>query len=77
VGDILEIYLTGLGEPPFPAQVVLGGLQAEVLYSGPAPGFPGLNQINARVPQGLVPGFHTLVAGALGVSSNETRVQVR
>ncbi len=33
--------------------VTIGGQQAQVLFSGLAPGYPGLYQINATVPAGL------------------------
>ena len=38
------------GAPPV---VTIGGQQAQVLFSGLAPGYPGLYQINATVPAGL------------------------
>ena len=53
-------------EPPFaglrqPVTVLIGSLEAEVLYAGPAPGYvAGLVQINARIPTGI---FHTDGAG--------------
>jgi uncharacterized protein (TIGR03437 family) len=46
-------------EPPYaglrlPLTVLIGYLEAEVLYAGPAPGYvAGLMQINARIPSGL------------------------
>jgi uncharacterized protein (TIGR03437 family) len=49
-GEIIEIYATGFGRTSVTPVVLIGGERTEVLFSGPAPGFPGLNQINARVP---------------------------
>jgi uncharacterized protein (TIGR03437 family) len=40
-----------------PLTIEIGGLPAEVLYAGPAPGLvSGVFQINARVPAGVTPG---------------------
>jgi minor extracellular serine protease Vpr len=36
-----------------PATVTIGNLPAQVLFSGLAPGFPGLYQVNAIVPAGI------------------------
>ncbi len=64
--DILSLYSSGLGRtnpafeagvlPPViastvsPVRVTIGGMNAEVLYAGVAPGLAGLYQINVRVP---------------------------
>ena len=50
-GTYIEIYATGLRTTDQP-KVIIGSAQAEVLYSGVAPGFPGLYQINATMPPG-------------------------
>jgi uncharacterized protein (TIGR03437 family) len=49
-GEIIEIYATGFGRIRETPIVMIGGERAEVLFSGPAPGFEGLHQVNARVP---------------------------
>jgi uncharacterized protein (TIGR03437 family) len=66
-GAVVQIYCTGLGlvNPPaatgvlagvaqttIPTMVTIDGLDATVQYAGTAPGFVGLNQVNAFVPQG-------------------------
>jgi len=39
-----------------PVQVSIGGIAAEVSYAGLAPGWVGLYQVNARVPENVAPG---------------------
>jgi uncharacterized protein (TIGR03437 family) len=58
-GSIVQIFATGSGDA---ANVWIAQHPATVVYSGPAPGFAGLWQLNARVPddptvQGEVPVF--------------------
>jgi uncharacterized protein (TIGR03437 family) len=56
VGDILQIFATGI-----PANAMVSariGSQGNLvpLYAGPAPGVPGVQQVNAAVPVGAGPG---------------------
>ena len=59
-----------------PLELRIGGRAAEVSFAGIAPGFIGLYQINARVPDGLV-GLLSIEVTAEGVSSPELRIPVR
>ncbi len=61
-GDVLTLYGTGEGLlraaggmqlTLLPAVVEIGGVAAEVLYAGAAPGFAGLLQVNLRVPENV------------------------
>ena len=56
-GTYVEIYATGLGpvsggltvnQP----RVLIGLTEAQILYSGLAPGLPGVYQVNAQAPGG-------------------------
>jgi uncharacterized protein (TIGR03437 family) len=86
-GDVLEIYATGLG----PVQsaggglqattlsplVTVGGVPAKPLFSGLAPGFPGLYQLNVQVPAGISPGVNRLALSIGGGVSNEVKIQIK
>ncbi len=53
-----------------PLSVTIGGLEAETLYAGPAPGLvSGVVQINARIPAGVAPGDRVAVVVRSGVGS--------
>lgn len=62
IGQLVALYATGLGATnrvggldlaAVTPTVMIGGRAARVLYAGRAPGFPGLDQINVEVPDGV------------------------
>jgi uncharacterized protein (TIGR03437 family) len=62
IGDSISLYLTGLGLGGVTA-VTLDGAPVTVTYAGPAPGFPGLDQINVQLPPGTASGLIVVFAG--------------
>ena len=58
--------------------VTMGGQQATVQFSGMAPGYVGLWQINAQIPQTVTPGNAVpLVVTAGGATSNTVTIAVQ
>jgi uncharacterized protein (TIGR03437 family) len=86
-GDYVEIYSTGLGpvqdltgglqQTIASPQVLIGGLPAKVSFSGLAPGFPGLYQVNAQIPDGVASGVGTVSLSVNGSSSNEVKIRIQ
>jgi uncharacterized protein (TIGR03437 family) len=62
-----------LGEPP---AVRFGGVQADIIYAGLAPGFVGLYQINARVPGDAPLGLQVPLTITTGANSTTVNVRI-
>ncbi|MDA0204709.1 MAG: hypothetical protein O2795_05095 [Acidobacteria bacterium] len=86
-GEIVTIFLTGLGvtspaletgapsggnQTATAATVTIDGLPAVVNFSGTAPGFVGLNQINVTIPEGARLADDVEVVVTLGTSFSNT-----
>ena len=56
--------------------VTVGGASAMVTFSGLAPGFVGLNQVNVMVPSGLAAGNQPVVMNVGGINSNTVMAPV-
>ncbi len=86
-GAFVEIFATGLGPltpggrgvPPRtekPVSASIDGQPMLVDYAGIAPGFVGLYQVNAKVPENLAPGVYALRLHQEGKQSNAVNVIV-
>jgi uncharacterized protein (TIGR03437 family) len=67
-GSAVVLYATGEGVSRLPVAVSVGGYAAEVLFAGAASGFPGLMQVNLRLPSASMPSGVlplTLTVGAI------------
>jgi uncharacterized protein (TIGR03437 family) len=76
-GQPVEIYATGIGKTPSAVSVQIAGRPATVLYAGPAPGFLGLDQVNAVVPPETPVGDAELILRAGAAASPAVRLPVR
>jgi uncharacterized protein (TIGR03437 family) len=91
-GETVLIYCTGLGavasapadgaaangqSTVVQAKVAMGGISAAVSFSGLAPGFVGLYQVNAAVPSGLASGNQPVVITLGGSPSNSVLLPVQ
>jgi uncharacterized protein (TIGR03437 family) len=75
-GSIIVLYATGEGQNIESISLTIGGNLAELLYAGHAPGFPGLMQINARVPAGSAPTGILPVLLGIGNTVSQTGVTI-
>jgi uncharacterized protein (TIGR03437 family) len=48
-----------------------------VLFTGLAPGYPALYQINATLPQGLAPGVQPIAVTIGGITSKTSHIPVQ
>ncbi|MEP6962511.1 MAG: hypothetical protein ABI995_10545 [Acidobacteriota bacterium] len=61
-----------------PVTVTIGGVDARVDFSGLAPGFPGVYQVNALVPAGIPPGVEVpLIVTSAGKSSTVVTISIQ
>jgi hypothetical protein len=72
---VVEIYGTGQGTSADP-RVYVGKDAAEVIYTGAHPAFPGLWQVNARLPAGAAAGETPVFVTIGGRASNAVTVRI-
>jgi uncharacterized protein (TIGR03437 family) len=73
-GSVIQVFATGL--PPAGAGTITAKIHDVWItspdYAGPAPGIPGVQQINLRVPEGWPPMDTSLIVCATGASGVRT-----
>jgi uncharacterized protein (TIGR03437 family) len=84
LGEVINRPATGAAAPSDPLArttleptVTVGGATAPVLFSGLAPGFAGLYQVNVALPGSVATGTAAVVVSLGGVSSNSVSGVIR
>ena len=75
-GSWISFYATGEGIGGLPVTVRIGNYQAELLYAGAVVGYPGLFQINARIPSGYAPLGILSVVVTVGEAASQPGVTI-
>ncbi|MBZ5611966.1 MAG: SMP-30/gluconolactonase/LRE family protein [Acidobacteriia bacterium] len=76
IADGAAAAYSPLAEAMSQSNATIGGVPAQVEFTGLAPGFVGLVQMNIVVPQGLASGDYPLVVSIHGQSSNSGIISV-
>lgn len=76
-GTVVQIFATGIAHAADPITVRIHDYTVTPLYAGPAPGFIGLDQVNAQVPPELQPVTSTVRVCAGAVCSPERPITTR
>jgi uncharacterized protein (TIGR03437 family) len=85
-GDYIEIYCTGLGATQgngnlqstlLTPTVFVGAIPLQPVYSGLAPGFVGIYQVDVRIPAGLGPGLQPVILEVNMQHSNIVDIMVQ
>ena len=76
VGSGFPAPFDPLAETILPVEAEIDGQPVNVLFSGLAPGFAGLYQVNIQLPPDLPPGRYVLVIRVAGLTSNEVFIDV-
>jgi uncharacterized protein (TIGR03437 family) len=85
-GDFIEIYCTGLGPTrnvnnldvtAISPTIFVGGIPLKPAYSGLAPGFVGLYQIDVKLPDTLPTGTQGVILSVGSAHSNEVKIEVQ
>jgi uncharacterized protein (TIGR03437 family) len=74
--SVVSLFGTGLGSPGLPVTVQIGDQPAEVLYAGPTAAYPGIFQINVRIPASIPVGITTVVVTSGAASSPPTPIEI-
>ncbi|MGA2114711.1 MAG: IPT/TIG domain-containing protein [Bryobacteraceae bacterium] len=77
-GAIPPVDGSVLYQTPTTPVVTIGGIPANVIYSGLAPGYPGLYQVDITVPSGIASGDDVpVVLTILGASDSSTTISIQ
>ena len=66
-----------LYQTPTLPTVTIGGIAAKVLFSGLAPGFPGLYQVDVQVPSGVASGDDVPMVMTMGTASDTATISIQ
>ena len=87
-GEFVSFYLTGLGQTTRRADgldwasatptVTIGGVECSLQFAGASPVYPGLDQVNCKLPADIAPNATaTVVVSSSGRSSNATTIPIQ